>query len=281
MPSVALYGFATATNGGIVHSKADHIWSLGWAYKYPVPRLDMILEIHPIWLQARCQKPEYQKPRDHWTWMKANTTIPLYMMVKHPEVPMAVRYPIEAAQALVPVPRRKAVFSSSFDFLMALSIVQGYERIECYGFEMGSDTEYRYQREGAAYWIGYCDAHGIDLVLPESTRLLSKRLYGYEGGSMIYRQDLERMKITRERQKKDAFAKLSFLEGRMKQLAVEDQSETPEFQGLQAAWDEQYRIALVTSGALQECEYLLKEIDLEEPDDALTDPVGWIEVQEM
>ena len=279
MSSVALYGFATATRGGVWQSKADQVWSVIWAYNYHTPRLDRILEMHPVWLQAQSQKPEYEKVRQHWEWLKSNTTIPIYMLSRRPEVPMSVNYPLAEVQALVPEARRKSVFTSSFDYLMGLAVLEGYDRIETYGFEMGSDTEYRYQREGAAYWIGYCDAHGIEVVTPKNTALLSKRLYGYEGGSMIYRQDLERMKSVREKQKKDAFAELANIEGRLKQALIDGMLETPTYKDLQIKWDEQYRIALVTSGALQECEYYLKEIDLEEPSEELVDPVGFITIE--
>lgn len=276
MRSVALYGFATTTREGIWQSKADEFWSIVWAYKYKTPPLSRLLEMHPIWMQAQSQKPEYVKAREHWAWLKANTEIPVYMLQAHPAVPMAVCYPIRAAQALVPPSRRRAVFSSSYDYLMALAILEGFGRIECYGFEMGSETEYRYQREGAAYWIGYCDAAGIELVLPENTALLRKKMYGYEGGSMIYRQDLERMKAIRERQKRDAFARLANLEGQLKATNMVFQN--PKWRKLAAERDEQYRIALVCAGALQECEYYLAEIDLEEPSEELVDPMEYIQI---
>jgi hypothetical protein len=213
------------------------------------------------------------KAREHWQWLKDNKTIPVYMLVEHPEVPMSVEYPIAAAMELVPPTRRRKVFTSSFDYLMACAIVEGFERIEPYGFEMGSDTEYRYQREGAAYWIAQCDARGIELVLPDNTALLRNKLYGYEGGSMIYRQDLERLKVQREIQKKNEYARLSNIEGQLRQ-ADEDKREE-----LAEKWDKQYRLCLVVSGALQECEYLLKELDLEEPDDQLVDPMGVIPLE--
>lgn len=269
--SVALYGFASATREGVWQSQADEIWSVVWAYNYNIPRLDRLFEMHPVWLQAKSQKPEFQKARDHWAWLQANTSIPVYMLELRPEVPQAVRYPIEGVSELVPPSRRRKVFTSSFDYLMALAIYEGYQRIECYGFEMGSDTEYRYQREGAAYWIAQCDARGIELVLPDKTALLKNKLYGYEGGSMIYRQDLERMKGVREQQKIEAFARVTHLEGQLAQTSMIWQN--AKWKKLAAERDKQYRIALVTAGALQECEYLLKEIDLEEPDDTLFDPV--------
>lgn len=278
MQSVALYGFASVSREGVWQSQADEVWSVVWAYNYHLPRLNRLLEIHPTWLQARSQKPEYQKVRDHWEWLKQNKTIPVYMMEARPEVPMAVRYPIEQAQALVPSYRRRKVFTSSFDYLMALAILEGVKRIEAYGFEMGSDTEYRYQREGAAYWIAQCDARGIELVLPEKTALLRNKMYCYEAGQMIQRQDLERLKITREQQKKDAFARVTHLEGQLAATSVVWQNRR--WKELAAERDKWFRIALVTSGALQECEYLLKEIDLEEPGLELSDPVEFVSLKE-
>jgi len=288
MKSVALYGFAPATREGIWNTKADEIWSVVWAYKYDLPRLDRIIEIHPVWMQAASKKPEYVKPREHWEWMKNNTSIPIYMLVDHPEIPMSVRYPIEKVMEFLPKSRQKKVFSSSFDFLMGLAVLEGFDRIEAYGFEMGSDTEYRYQREGAAYWIGYCDAKGIELVLPKETHLLRNKMYGYEGGSMIYRQDLERMKEVRLQQKVEAFARLSNLEGKLHEIVTQlSQTENGEKSALdmklkeaQQAWDNQYRLCLVISGALQECEYLIKEIDLEEPSVDLIDPMKFIPLEE-
>lgn len=274
--SVALYGFAPATREGVWQSSADEVWSIVWAYKYHLPRLDRIIEIHPIWMQAASQKPEYVKARDHWAWLQSNTRYPVYMTERRDEVPMSIRYPLEQVQAKLPYARQRKVFSSSFDFLMGLALMEGYRRIECYGFEMGSDTEYRYQREGAAYWIGQCDARGVELVLPENTALLRNRMYGYEGGSMIYRQDLERMRTVRQQQKVEGFAKLANLEGQLKVALQAYGAESDQYAELSRAWDSQYRICLVIAGALQECEYYLKEIDLEEPTTELLDPVGFV-----
>ena len=138
MKSVALYGFASAIREGIWQSQADEIWSITWAYKYNVPRIDRLFEVHPIWMQAKSEKMEYVKPRDHWAWLKANTTIPVYMLEQRPEVPLCIRYPIEDVQKLIPPARQRKVFSSSFDFLMGLAVLENFKRIELYGFEMGS-----------------------------------------------------------------------------------------------------------------------------------------------
>lgn len=274
MKSVALYGFAPSNREGIWTSKADEIWSIAWAYKYNIPRIDRLVEIHPVWMQAKSKKPEYSKVREHWKWLKNNKDIPVYMIAEHPDVPKSVQYPLKEVMDLLPVSRRRNVFTSSFDFLMGLAVHEGFERIEPYGFDMGSDTEYLYQREGAAYWIGYCDAKGIEVVLPNNSALLRKKIYMYEGGAMIYRTDLERMKAVRERQKRDSLSRLNVLQGKMQEaLDNNDEEKQKEYA---RKWDEQYRLSLVIDGALQECKYYLKEIDLEEPTEELIDPFEFI-----
>ena len=191
---------------------------------------------------------------------------------------MCRRYPIEGVGALLPEARRRKVFTSSFDFLMGLAIYEGFERIECYGFEMGSDTEYRYQREGAAYWIAQCDARGIELVLPDNTALMKNKMYGYEGGSMIYRQDLERMKNIREKQVHETQARLSHLEGQLAATSMIWQN--AKWKKLAEERDKQFRILLKTLGALEEEKYLLKHIDLEEPADTImNDPVSLVSME--
>jgi hypothetical protein len=269
--SVALYGFASVSRDGVWHSSADEIWSIAWAYKYNVPRLDLLLEIHPIWYQATSQLPEYQKVRDHWEWLKQNQTIPVYMTEARPEVPACVVYPLAEVQKLVAPARCHKVFTSSFDFLMGLAILKGFDRIEVYGFEMGSETEYRYQREGAAYWIAQADARGIEVILPEKTALLKNKIYMLEGGAMIYRQDLERHLENLTQQHRDAAARLAHIEGQLHALK-EMQADNATMIPVADEWDKQYRIMLVTSGAKQEIEFLLKEIDLEQPDMEFIDP---------
>ena len=147
---------------------------------------------------------------------------------------------------------------------------------------MGSDTEYKYQRKDAAYWIGYCDAAGIELVLPKNTMLLSHKIYGYEGGSMIFRQDLERVLGDRREQKKNAYARLANFEGQMAQYLrdhSEEEAQTdPQYAKIQQGWDVQYQYCLIYDGAVQTLEKLLQEIDLEEPDPELLNFMGRVDM---
>ena len=290
MRSVALVGFAPNTIQQARTTQATEIWSLVWAYKYPeLPRIDRLFEMHPVWDIAQSLKREYVKPREHWAWLRANKQFPVYLLEHRPEVPRGVRYPIEdVTNELLGGWTRSGeqmhLFTSSFDYMMALAIYEGFDEIEIIGAEMSSDSEFRYQREGYAFWHGLALGRGIRVKQHAPTQLLYKpRRYGYDGAQMVFRQDLERLARNYGTQHRDALARVQFFEG---QLAT-----AREALALYEGDDEQTRDRLrdhliekeqrlrqerdglaLTSGALQAVEYLLKEIDLEEPTAVLWNP---------
>lgn len=271
MRTVALFGFAEPTRGGIATSQADAMWSVVWAYKYKeIPRIDRLFEMHPIWLQAASEKEEYQKVRDHYQWLKENQTIPIYMMENRYEIPRCVRYPIEQVWYLLPLERQHSHFGSSVDYMMALAIYEGYQTIELYGIEMGSETEYRYQRESFQYWVGQCDARGIKIVFPQNTILFKKKMYGYEGGSMIYRQSMEAVLLQRRNQMITDTAAYNGLKGQAFRRLVEYGDKDPEYIKMDEELDSRAKLLFILDGAIQQLQLLLKEIDLEEPDQTLT-----------
>lgn len=277
MRRLALLGGAERTRGGVFDSQADEVWTLNWFYRYDwVPRIDRLFDMHPLWLYIGSGKAEWRKPEEHWEYLHQKLGYPVYMLKQIPEIPNCIAYPINGVVAelfgsrLRQGKRPKDFFSSSFDYMMALAICEGWDVIELYGFEMGSDTEYRYQREGAAFFIGQAIARGIEVILPEKTVLLRSRRYGYDGAEMIYRQDIERIKDQWERKYRDSAALVQYYEGRL--------SENPE-NGNAAKHQKARDDALVASGGLQLAEFMLKHIDLEEPELEIRPPFESIGVK--
>ena len=249
MKTVAICGFASTTRDGVRRSTADEIWSLNWVYNYDfLPRIDRLFEMHPIWWQAKNTKPAYEKPRKHWQWLQEQHPFPIYMLEHRPEVPACVVYPIEKVSFdlfgakwyyqlfdfrkfsfdwwMKILHRRKKgglllrgrnpmrLFGSSVDYMLALAIHEGFERIELYGVEMGSMTEYQYQRESLMLFAGIGMGRGCTIAIPEGSILFNKnKLYGYEGGQMIFRQDLERLKNEAAQMHENEKAILQFKEG--------------------------------------------------------------------
>lgn len=289
MPSVALVGFAPNTLDQVKRTRADEIWGIVWAYKYPeFPRIDRLFEMHPIWVQAQTKKREYVKPREHWEWLKANRNIPVYMQEQRPEVPLSVRYPIEEATELLDGWTRSGapvrMFTSSLDYMWALAILEGFDEIEIIGAELSSNSEFHYQREGFAFWLGMALSRGIRVRQHAPTTLLYKpKRYGYDGAQMIYRQDLERLRNEYGQQHRDALARVQFFEGQLATAreAVQRYEGDDDFQRqrmIEHALEKEERLRkerdglALTSGALQTVDYLIREIDLEEPSAVLVNP---------
>lgn len=282
MRRLALLGGAEETRGGIWDSKADEIWTLNWFYLYDwVPRIDRLFEMHPVWLYSHTDNEEWEKPREHWKYLHQPLPYPVYMLADlapHP-VPSCVRYPIEEVTEYIygdklvkGLPSSHVTqdfYSSSFDYMMALAIYERWDVIELYGFEMGSLTEYRYQREGGAFFIGQAIARGIQVVLPQKSVLLRARRYGYEGGQMIFRQDLERLYDKWTEKDRDALARVQYFEGRMAENPSDENSES-----LRRARED----ALITSGGLQLLAYQIRFVDLEEPELNINNPLMTIPI---
>jgi hypothetical protein len=155
-----------------------------------------------------CQDGVYHPP-------EARKDLIIYMQEAHPEIPGSVKYPLnEIVSNMMPEGMRKTgrgnYFRSSPAFMLALAISMRYKTIGVYGFEMGTDTEYHYQRANFEYWVGRAHSLGIEVILPNESSLLRGELYGYETLKVGYRQDLEMRKTFLEMRVKLAqeFAKI-------------------------------------------------------------------------
>lgn len=121
---------------------------------------------------------------------------PVYLVEECPEIHNSLRYPIEAVsdKYLKNLDREGSsiqYFTSSFCYMLALALYEGFEDIYVSGFEMGSDTEYVYQKAGAEFWMGIVSQHAR-LHLPDGSHLLKARLYGFDtDGQIITREVLD------------------------------------------------------------------------------------------
>jgi hypothetical protein len=118
------------------------------------------------------------------------------MMDVYPDIPGSVRYPIEEILDMLPVFRgdeKNKFLSSSFDYSMAMAIREQPDKIMIIGYDMGTETEYRYQREGLSFWSGVCAGRGIELWIPEEASFLNSKLYGYEKAHYVAASELHEM----------------------------------------------------------------------------------------
>lgn len=120
------------------------------------------------------------KDPQHWQWLQREHGKQIYMQDIDPLVPNSARYPIEDAKRLAGV----NMFSTTFAYMAALAILQGYEVIKIYGVEL-SASEYEYQANGYLFWFGFLRGRlgeNVDsAVLYLDKNIFNVPFYGYEG----------------------------------------------------------------------------------------------------
>jgi hypothetical protein len=200
MKSVALVGFCTTTLPFALQSKADEFWTINHAFKWlehgEIPRIDRLFEIHkPDWYTRK----EIQASVEYTAWLKKPHPFPIYMEEMQPDVPACVRYPIEEVKAMFKHIQRLDgtpinFYTSSFSYLMGLAILEEIPRIEIYGFDMASGTEYEYQMPGGTYMVGFAGGRGLDVVIPKESGMCRAKMYGYEAVPSIITSRMKELK---------------------------------------------------------------------------------------
>jgi hypothetical protein len=114
----------------------------------------------------------------HWEWLQRTHGKPVYMQERDERVPDSARFPIEDAVALTGFD----YFASTFAYMAALALLQGYEVVHIHGIEL-SASEYQYQAECWRYWIGVLKGRlgAENVVVHSGLQLFESPRYGYEG----------------------------------------------------------------------------------------------------
>lgn len=190
--TVAIVGSHPRTREAFDFSRTDcDVWLFNEAISNKgntwAKRADAIFQMHipVIW-----QNPNNRNDNGHYEWLKTQTEVPvIYMQEAYPDVPRAVKYPLADVRALLN-DNPDHFLSSSVPQAMGLAILQGYKRIEVYGVAMETNTEYRWQREGVAFWRGFAMGRGIDFYFADPTYRCP--LYGYDGEVVIPYEDFNK-----------------------------------------------------------------------------------------
>lgn len=268
MKSVALVGFAASSREMVHQSSADEIWSVNWAWQYNLPRIDRLFDMHPRWHLTH----PGDMMTEHWAWLKREHTFPIYMIEPFPEIPNCVLYPVDEVVANV----GRKYFTSSVAYMLGLALLEGFERIELYGIDMATSTEYAYQKAGTEYLVGVAEGRGVEVYVPEQSKLLHAGLYGYDGGfQVIARQTLEKIRNEYAKQfdqRLFVFQKAQGSWETLRKLAEEEENETRRahltnqareaYQQFVASKDN----TLAADVAIQVMNHLIDEVDAKAPD---------------
>jgi len=159
------------------------IWTLGKNYKHSEYRCDRHYELHELAAGFNRWSPQYVD------WMKNNSER-LWIQRPHPKLPKAKIFPIDD---IIGTWRRYITCQiASMIGHALLEHIHGeeIEQLGIYGCDLAQDSpileknEYAWQRPSVEYWIGLCEGHGIEVIIPPGSDICkSSRIYGYEDES--------------------------------------------------------------------------------------------------
>jgi len=194
-PTVAIVGSHPGTRLEFDFDRTDcDIWlfneamSQGWA-----KRADGVFQLHKpvIWRSKTNRNDPF-----HSDWLMSGNTPTIFMQEQYEEVPQAEKYPLEEVLSLAQGIR---YITSSISAAIGLAIHKGYRKIEIYGVEMETDSEYGEQRQGVAFWIGIAIGRGIEVEFHNKNFFVSP-IYGYEGNHTIPLEKFEQRQATLKEQ---------------------------------------------------------------------------------
>ena len=182
--TVAIVGFSPDSRHLAPYDDEDtEIWSLNEAGIQPwMKRWDRWFQLHP---RKNFTDPNNRNDPNHFAWLQAQTK-PIYMQKQYQVVPASVKYPIKEVKKLY-----GSYYTSSVAYMLALAMLEGFERIELYGVSMGNQTEYNYQRANGEYLIGLARGLGHEVYLPDESPLCKGKMYAYETMEIAFGQELE------------------------------------------------------------------------------------------
>ena len=167
---VACVGFASNTLHLVPWNDPEYeIWGMNQGHLHFQRQADRWFEMHQPEATADVRDPNYLQ-------FLNSVTIPVYMTDLRPEVPNAVRYPIEKACQWV----GRDYFMSTVAYMLVLAAMEGFEQVDLYGINLAIGDEYFYEKPNCEYLIGKLEGRGITVYVPQASSLLKQfRRYGY------------------------------------------------------------------------------------------------------
>ena len=119
----------------------------------------------------------------HYKWLRKQTK-PIYMQHKHRDIPFSKEYPLREVTKKCfgnfwRGEEHVKYFTSSMAYMMGIAILEDFERVEVYGFDMVLEhLEYKEQKANAEFFIGLAMGMGIEVYTPPNCLLMWSSLYG-------------------------------------------------------------------------------------------------------
>jgi hypothetical protein len=171
MKKLIIIGSAWSNELVDYYDKSSEIWATGSCVYYnDIPRLDVLFELHKYSdVKQLMVKGDYNRFKCK-VYVQSKKIAGLF---DHE----CIVYPLDEIKELT----GENYFTSTFAYMLALAIYQGYKEIHIKKANLSVGSEYEYQRPCLEYLIGLARGKGINVyVSKESDILSSSYLYGYQ-----------------------------------------------------------------------------------------------------
>lgn len=135
------------------------------------------------WFNFHSMKHQLTRYPQGVKWFREqDTTRPIYLQKVDPTIPASVAFPRQALSEYFAnngVP--ETFFTCSCSLMLAFAIMEGFERIELWGFMCKKDYEHAFERPCIAYWAGRARGRGIEVYFPPGVDIIaSEKFYGWD-----------------------------------------------------------------------------------------------------
>lgn len=150
------------------------------AKNIPGFRCDRWFEIHDL------NSPSKSTP-EHIAFLR-QCPVPLYLQKKRDDIPNGIVFPFYEIIEWMESKGFKGsrYFTNSVAYLTMYAAYLGFKKLEIYGVDMSTESEYSHQKASEEYMIGLCEGMGIEVYIPQSSELLKcNQLYALESSNKL------------------------------------------------------------------------------------------------
>lgn len=131
-----------------------------------------------------------------YRWYQAQSK-PIYLQEAQPDIPASITFPREQIQAAFSIDGKpNKFFTCSAAWQIAFAIIERFERIELWGFELRREHQYDHERPCFFYWVEQARSRGIEVYIPPNVEITAPGdplsydgpLYGFEPHSAFYKE---------------------------------------------------------------------------------------------
>ena len=124
------------------------------------------LDTYTRWFNMHSKRHMLKAYPTGYAWY-AKQTKPIYLQEAQPDIPASIEFPKAKVMDYFAINGEPMTyFTCSLTWFMALAIMEGFERIELWGFRLARDHQYDFERPCVSYWVEVARSRGIEVYIP-------------------------------------------------------------------------------------------------------------------